>query len=98
MPCAPTVLVRYRREGLICDVHAHCIPKKFSDFIGDRFGTAIGVPKPTDIARDPVSDSAADAAGVEKRILSPHRRPYLPDAVADRLLYHSAQELFGFAH
>jgi 6-methylsalicylate decarboxylase len=73
---------------MICDVHAHYIPKKFSDFMGDHFTPAIGVPKPTDIARHPVSDSATDiqgrlelmdAAGVERQILSPHRRPYLPD-------------------
>ena len=73
---------------MICDVHAHYIPKKFSDFIGDRFTPAIGVPNPTGIARHPVSDSAADiqgrlelmdAAGVETQILSPHRQPYLPD-------------------
>jgi 6-methylsalicylate decarboxylase len=73
---------------MICDVHAHYIPKQFSDFMGDRFTPAIGAPAPTGIARHPVSDSATDirgrlelmdAAGVEKQILSPHRQPYLPD-------------------
>lgn len=73
---------------MICDVHAHYIPKTFSDFMGDRFTPAVGVPNPTGIARHPVSDSAADiqgrlelmdAAGVKKQILSPHRQPYLPD-------------------
>jgi len=81
-------VVTYGRTAMICDVHAHYIPKQFSDFMGDRFGPAISVPKPTGIARHPVSDSAADiqgrlelmdAAGVEKQILSPHRQPYLPD-------------------
>ena len=73
---------------MICDVHAHYIPKKFSDFMGDRFTPAVGVAPKTGIARYPVSDSATDiqgrlelmdAAGVEKQILSPHRQPYLPD-------------------
>jgi hypothetical protein len=72
---------------MICDVHAHYIPKKFGDFMGDRFTPVIGVTRPTGIARHPVSDSATDiwgrlelmdAADVEKRILSPHRQPYLP--------------------
>ena len=73
---------------MICDVHAHYIPKQFSDFMGERFTPAVGVPNPTGIARHPVSDSATDiqgrlelmdAAGVETQILSPHRQPYLPD-------------------
>ena len=73
---------------MICDVHAHYIPKQFSDFMGDRFVPAVGGPNPAGIARHPVSDSAADiqgrlelmdAAGVETQILSPHRQPYLPD-------------------
>ena len=73
---------------MICDVHAHYIPKPFSELIGERFTPAIGVANPTGIARHPVSDSAADiqgrlelmdAAGVETQILSPHRQPYLPD-------------------
>ena len=71
---------------MICDVHAHYIPKNFSDFMGDRFPPAVGRPLKTGIARHPVSDSAGDiagrlelmdAAGVEKQILSPHRPPYL---------------------
>jgi predicted TIM-barrel fold metal-dependent hydrolase len=73
---------------MICDVHAHYIPKQFSDFMGERFTPAVGVPNPAGIARHPVSDSATDiqgrlelmdAAGVEIQILSPHRQPYLPD-------------------
>jgi 6-methylsalicylate decarboxylase len=76
------------RKGVICDVHSRYIPKRFSDFMGDRFTSTIGAPKPTGIARHPVPDSATDirgllelmdAAGVEKQILSPHRQPYLPD-------------------
>ncbi len=73
---------------MICDVHAHYIPKAFSDFMGDRFGPRVGVPVKTGIAKHPVSDSIADIegrlelmdmAGVEKQVLSPHRPPYLPD-------------------
>jgi 6-methylsalicylate decarboxylase len=70
---------------MICDVHAHYIPKAFSDFMGDP---RVGVAVRAGIARHPVSDSAGDisgrlelmdAAGVEKQVLSPHRPPYLPD-------------------
>lgn len=73
-------------EAMICDVHAHYIPKNFSDFMGDRFPPALAQPQKSGIARHPVSDSAGDvalrlewmdAAGVEKQILSPHRPPYL---------------------
>jgi predicted TIM-barrel fold metal-dependent hydrolase len=73
---------------MICDVHAHYIPKAFSDFMGERFGPRVGVPVKTGIARHPVSDSIddingrlelMDRAGVEKQVLSPHRPPYLPD-------------------
>lgn len=73
---------------MICDVHAHYIPKAFSDFMGDRFGPRVGVPVKAGIAKHPVSDSIdditgrlelMDAAGVEKQVLSPHRPPYLPD-------------------
>src|SRR5580765_8999015 len=73
---------------MICDVHAHYIPKAFSDFMGERFGPRVGSPVKTGIAKHPVSDSIGDiqgrlelmdAAGVEKQVLSPHRPPYLPD-------------------
>src|SRR5207245_11778223 len=73
---------------MICDVHAHYIPKDFSDFMGDRFPTRVGVPILRGIARHPVSDSAEDIqgrlalmddAGVEKQVLSPNHPPYLPD-------------------
>ena len=29
---------------MICDIHAHYIPQKFSDFMGGRFGPRVGVP------------------------------------------------------
>ena len=73
---------------MICDVHAHYIPKDFSDFMGDRFPTRVGVPIKRGIARHPVSVSAEDiqgrlelmdSAGVEKQVLSPNHPPYLPD-------------------
>ena len=75
---------------MICDVHAHYIPQKFGDFMGDRWGPRVGpaVKVKEGIAKHPVSDSATDivgrlelmdAAGVEKQVLSPHRPPYLPD-------------------
>jgi hypothetical protein len=69
---------------MICDVHAHYIPQKFGDFMGDRWGPRVGpkVQVKEGIAMHPVSDSATDitgrlelmdAAGVEKQVLSPHR-------------------------
>ena len=73
---------------MICDVHAHYIPRAFSEFMGERFPPRVGVPVKTGIARHPLSDSAEDiagrlewmdAAGVERQVLSPHRPPYLPD-------------------
>lgn len=48
---------------MICDVHAHYIPKQFSDFMGERFVPAVGVPTKPGIARHPVSDSATDIQG-----------------------------------
>jgi predicted TIM-barrel fold metal-dependent hydrolase len=73
---------------MICDVHAHYVPRAFSDLMGDRFPPRISAPQPAGISKHPVSDTPADiqgrlelmdAAGVETQILSPHRPPYLPN-------------------
>lgn len=48
---------------MIVDVHAHYIPKNFSDFTGDISGLF----------------ELMEATGVEKQVLSPHWPPYLPD-------------------
>jgi hypothetical protein len=45
---------------MICDVHAHYVPKAFSDFMGERFGPRVGVLVKTGITRHPVSDSIDD--------------------------------------
>jgi len=80
--------MKERNGVMICDVHAHYIPKNFSDFMGDRFPPRVGVRGKVGIARHPVSDAQEDIrgrielmdrAGVGKQILSPHRPPYLPD-------------------
>ena len=72
-----------REQIMICDVLVHYIPKNFSDFMGDRFPPRVGVPVKAGIAKHRISDSAGDiigrlelmdAAGVEKQVLSPHRR------------------------
>lgn len=41
---------------MICDVHAHYIPKAFGDFMGDRFSPRVGIPARIGIAKHPVSD------------------------------------------
>jgi predicted TIM-barrel fold metal-dependent hydrolase len=73
---------------MICDVQAHYLPKNYSDFMGDRFPSRVGLPVKTGAARFPFSDSEEDIqgrfelmdrAGVEKQILSPNHTPYLPD-------------------
>ena len=48
---------------MICDVHAHYIPRAFSDFMGERFEPRVGVAAKTGIARHPVSDSIDDIKG-----------------------------------
>ena len=50
---------------MICDVHAHYIPQKFGDFMGDRWGPRVGptVQVKQGIAKHPVSDSIADIVG-----------------------------------
>jgi 6-methylsalicylate decarboxylase len=73
---------------MICDVQAHCIPRKFSEFMGDRFSPRVGVPDKVGFARYPFSDSPEDIqgrielmdrAGVGMQVLSPHHHPYLRD-------------------
>jgi hypothetical protein len=48
---------------MICDFHAHYTPKNFSDFMGDRFPTRVGVPLKRGMARHPFSDSPEDIEG-----------------------------------
>ena len=73
---------------MICDVHAHYLPRSFSDYMGDRFWPPVGKPTRTSLACHPFSDlpedisgrfDLMDAAGVGRQVLSPHWPPYLPD-------------------
>src|SRR5579872_1110916 len=73
---------------MICDVHAHYLPRSFSDFMGDRYWPRVGQASRTGLACHPFSDlpedisgrfDLMDAAGVGKQVLSPHWPPYLPD-------------------
>jgi len=73
---------------MICDVHAHYLPRSFSDYMGDRFWPPVGKPTRTSLACHPFSDLPEDisgrfdlmsAAGVGRQVLSPHWPPYLPD-------------------
>ena len=41
---------------MICDVHAHYLPRTFSDFMGDRFWPPVGRPTRTGLACHPFSD------------------------------------------
>ena len=63
---------------MICDVHAHYTPKKFSEFMGDRFASPVHLPVKRGMARHPFSNfpediegrfELMDAAGVEKQVL-----------------------------
>ena len=76
----PAAILRREGQIMICDVHAHYIPKQFSDFMGDRFIPAVGAAKPAGIARHPVSNSATDIQG--RLELAGSRRSRNPDPVA----------------
>ena len=41
---------------MICDVHAHYLPRSFSDYMGDRFWPPVGKPTRTSLACHPFSD------------------------------------------
>jgi predicted TIM-barrel fold metal-dependent hydrolase len=73
---------------MICDVHAHYLPRAFGDFMGERYWPRVGQATRTGLACHPFSDlpedisgrfDLMDAAGVGKQVLSPHWPPYLPD-------------------
>ena len=73
---------------MICDVHAHYLPRSFSDYMGERYWPPVGKPTRTGLACHPFSDlpedisgrfALMDAAGVGRQVLSPHWPPYLPD-------------------
>ncbi|HWD57032.1 MAG TPA: amidohydrolase family protein [Stellaceae bacterium] len=73
---------------MICDVHAHYLPRRFSDYMGERYWPPVGKPTRTGLACHPFSDlpedisgrfDLMDAAGVGRQVLSPHWPPYLPD-------------------
>jgi len=87
---------------MICDVHAHYLPRRFSDAIGDRHWPrgkgGLSCHPFSDMPED-ISGrfDLMDAAGVEKQVLSPDWPPYLPDEAqgvqAIRLLNDSYAEL-----
>ncbi len=73
---------------MICDVHAHYLPRSFSDYMGERYWPRVGQATRTGLACHPFSDLPEDingrfdlmsAAGVGRQVLSPHWPPYLPD-------------------
>jgi predicted TIM-barrel fold metal-dependent hydrolase len=73
---------------MICDVHAHYLPRAFDEYLQTRLRPG-EKPKPSSLACHPFSDLPADidrriemmdAAGVGRQVLSPDRPPYLPDA------------------
>ena len=73
---------------MICDVHAHYLPRSFGDYMGDRYWPPVGQATRTGLACHPFSDLPEDisgrfdlmaAAGVGRQVLSPHWPPYLPD-------------------
>jgi predicted TIM-barrel fold metal-dependent hydrolase len=99
---------------MICDVHAHYIPKNFSDFMGNRFPPRVGMPVKAGIAKQPVT-CALEAFGAgplvtgsDYPILKIARHPWRPSPISsgsdfprptfDKILHHNAQALFGFRH
>ena len=46
---------------MICDVHAHYIPKQYSEFMGERFPPVVGRANPVGIARHPCKRSCQPA-------------------------------------
>jgi predicted TIM-barrel fold metal-dependent hydrolase len=99
---------------MICDVHAHYIPRNFSDFMGDRFPPRVGMPVKAGIAKHPVT-CALEAFGADHLVTGsdypvlPDYEAYmetfayierlgLPKADTDKILHHNAQALFGFRH
>jgi predicted TIM-barrel fold metal-dependent hydrolase len=72
---------------MICDVHAHYLPRAFDEYLQTRLRPG-QKPKPSSLACHPFSDLPEDiggrldmmaAAGVGRQVLSPDRPPYLPD-------------------
>jgi 6-methylsalicylate decarboxylase len=72
---------------MICDVHAHYLPRAFDEYLQTRLRPG-EKPKPSSLACHPFSDLPEDisrriemmeAAGVGRQVLSPDRPPYLPD-------------------
>jgi hypothetical protein len=74
---------------MVGDGHAHCIPKDFSDFLGDRLPTRVDVPVKRGIRPSPGFGFAGGHSGparidgygegVQRQVLSPNYPPYLPD-------------------
>ena len=73
---------------MICDVHAHYMPKAFSEFMGDRFARPRicrssaawrGIRSRIRRRTSRAGSELMDDAGVEKQVLSPNHPPYLPD-------------------
>jgi hypothetical protein len=72
---------------MICDVHAHYLPRGFSDYLNGRLRPG-RKPVRSSLACRPFSDlpedigrriDMMDEAGVGRQILSPDRPPYLLD-------------------
>jgi 6-methylsalicylate decarboxylase len=72
---------------MICDVHAHYLPRAFDEYLQTRLRPG-QKPKPSSLACHPFSDLPEDIdgrldmmaeAGVGRQVLSPDRPPYLPD-------------------
>jgi hypothetical protein len=80
---------------MIVDVHAHYIPKNFSDLMGDRVLPRVGacVKTGSRVIRSPTQDYEA-----YKETFGYIERLGLPNADTDTILRHNAQALFGVRH
>jgi hypothetical protein len=77
-----------RNRDMICDVHAHYLPR--SDYMGHIPASRSRCDYPVLQDYESYTETFAYFAYIE--------RLGLPKSVTDKVLHHNAQKLFGFEH